>query len=203
MRDEHARARPAPIDEARRPALPPAPRRGERGRLACPVALACLLSAAFGCAPRPSAVVDAFPKGSCAAPWRLEGRVWTGRFEQAADAFGQEAESWVRFGPRRVWLANYAHEERPGERMSVRVLSFESAAAARSAYEHHQPLKTEPLRAGDSACWTEDGILVLWGRLVLDIFANAPHGHARPEQAVYLLAFFERAMSPQLAADPR
>ena len=59
------------------------------------------------------------------------------------------------------------------------------------------------LEAGDEACWTADGILVRWGRLVFDIFGRGPSSIASPKQAAYLLAFFEKQMPADLPDDPR
>ncbi|MEP0848260.1 MAG: hypothetical protein HRF50_15730 [Phycisphaerae bacterium] len=107
---------------------------------------------------------------------------------------GDEAQTWRELAPQRAWLANYTHDQRPGQRLTARMFSFATTDAARTAYEHVRPRAAAELRAGDAGCWTDDGVLVLWGRLVIEIFGNAPQGVARPEQAVYLLAFLEKAM---------
>jgi hypothetical protein len=46
-------------------------------------------------------------------------------------------------------------------------------------------------------------VLVLWGRMVFDIFGRGPANVASPEQAVYLLAFIEKKMPADLPDTPR
>ncbi len=178
-------------------------RRGFVVELAC-VACAALAGAGLGgCNARHVSVADTFPKSSYATPWVLRGEVWSGSLDQAADAVGEEAERWAAFEPERVWLAVYRHDTRAGHELAVRVWAFASREHARQAYEHFRPDDADLLEAGDEACWTADGVLVRWGRLVFDIFGRGPSTSASPEQAVYLLAFFEKRMPAELPDDPR
>jgi len=165
------------------------------------VALATLVLA--GCNARHVTIADTFPKGSYASPWVLQGEVWSGSLEQAADAIGDEAAQWATFGPERVWLAVYQHDTRVAHKLIVRAWAFASAAQARRAFEHFQPKDAKSLQAGNGGCWTDDGILVLWGRMVFDIFGSGPSTLTSPGQAVYLLAFFEKQMPPNLPSAPR
>ena len=154
----------------------------------------CVALAAFtlaGCTARHITIADTFPKGSYASPWVLQGKVWSGSLEQAADGIGDEATQWGTFGPERVWLAVYQHDTRVAHKLVVR------------AWEHFCPDDTRSLQAGDEGCWTDDGILVLWGRMVFDIFGSGPSTLTSPGQAVYLLAFFEKQMPPDLPSAPR
>jgi hypothetical protein len=156
-----------------------------------------------GCQARQVTITDTFPKGSYAAPWVLQGEVWSGLPTAAAASLGAEARAWQAFEPQHVWLAVYQHDTRVDHELAVRVWKFASPAQARRAYTHFRPPDADPLEAGDESCWTDDGILVCWGRLVLDIFGRGPTLLAGPEQAVYLLAFFEKQMPPELPGDPR
>jgi hypothetical protein len=83
------------------------------------------------------------------------------------------------------------------------VFDVGSAQQARRAYEHFKPPLAPSFGGGDEACWTSDGLLLVWGRLVLDIFGGDAQRGAVPEQAVYLLAFLERNMPPGLPENPR
>ncbi len=156
-----------------------------------------------GCTARHITIADTFPKGSYASPWVLQGKVWSGSLEQAADGIGDEATQWGTFEPERVWLAVYQHDTRVAHKLIVRAWAFASAAQARRAFEHFCPDDTRSLQAGDEGCWTDDGILVLWGRMVFDIFGSGPSTLTSPGQAVYLLAFFEKQMPPDLPSAPR
>jgi hypothetical protein len=162
--------------------------------------LACL--SASGCADRRT-LVDAFPTGAAASPWLLDSPVWSGDFESAAGAIGDDAPTWRRFAPQRVWLAVYKHESRPTERITVRVFDLGTCAQAQLAYNEFKPPLVPAFKAGDAACWTSDGLLLRWGRLVLDIFGGDAQRAAVPEQAVYLLAFLEKHMPPGMPENPR
>lgn len=166
------------------------------------VMLACIAIAVTGCTDR-RALIDAFPTGAAASPWLLDGSVWSGDFESAASAIGDDAPGWRRLAPRRVWLAVYKHESRPTQRITIRVFDLGSRAQAQVAYDEFKPPLVPGFSAGDSACWTSDGLLLRWGRLVLDIFGGDAQRGAVPEQAVYLLAFLEKNMPPGVPENPR
>jgi len=134
-----------------------------------------LLTSVFafgGCGQNRHRVVDAFPTARVAAPWILEGEVWTGTFEDAAPALGDDAETWKKFSPTRVWLARYTREGDPARVLTVRCFAFDSPETARAAFEVFRPPLAKPLRAGDVGCWTECGVLFQWQRLVFDIFGD-------------------------------
>ena len=156
-----------------------------------------------GCGATHLSIADTFPKNGRATPWILSGEVWSGPFEQAAAALGRDAEAWGAFAPRQVWLAVYQHETRPANRLTVRAWEFATVAQAREVYEFFHPAGAAILKAGNEACWTVDGILVRWGRMVFDIFGRGPSTLASPEQAVYLLAFIEQSMPAELPENPR
>jgi hypothetical protein len=133
----------------------------------------------------------------------LQDAVWDGSFERAAAGLGEEAEQWRAFDPEHVWLAVYQHDTRPEHKLTVRAFAFSPAEQARRAFEHFRPPDADAFQVGDEGCWTEDGVLVLWGRMVFDIFGNDPSAFASPEQAVYLLAFIEKKMPAGLPDAPR
>jgi|GEM_PF-1101065 len=154
-------------------------RRARSWRCVCLMAARSLATAlltsvfAFGgCAQSRHRVVDAFPTARVAAPWILEGEVWTGTFEDAAPALGDDAETWKKFSPTRVWLARYTREGDPARVLTVRCFAFDSPETARAAFEVFRPPLAKPLRAGDVGCWTECGVLFQWQRLVFDIFGD-------------------------------
>ena len=167
---------------------------------------ACLALAVLtltGCSAKHGTIADTFPKSGSASPWILNGEVWSGTLEQAAAAIGEDAVAWGAFEPRQVWLAIYRHETRPANELTVRAWEFASVARAQEVYKFFSPGDADSLKAGDDACWTQDGILVLWGRMVFDIFGRGPAALASPEQAVYLLAFIEKGMPADLPENPR
>lgn len=156
-----------------------------------------------GCAQKHVVISDTFPRGGYASPWVLDGSVWSGTPAEAADAIGAEYEQWAAFNPARIWLAVYRHDARADNTLTVRAWTFPSSEQARRAYEKVRPENASKLKAGDEACWTQDGVLVRWGRMIFDIFGRGPAGGARPEQAVYLLAFFEKRMPRDLPYNPQ
>jgi hypothetical protein len=156
-----------------------------------------------GCQTERVTITDTFPVGSYASPWVLQGDVWSGSFDHAAAGLGDEANEWAAFEPEQVWLAVYRHDTRTHHKLTARVFAFASPDDARRAFEHFRPADAELLKAGDEGCWTSDGVLVCWGRLVFDIFGNDPASFASPEQALYLLAFIEKKMPPHLPDTPQ
>jgi len=168
-----------------------------------PFSCSCLALGTFGgCGAKRVTIADTFPTGSYASPWVLQDAVWDGSFERAANALGDEAEQWGAFAPERVWLAVYRHDTRAGDKLTVRAFALSSPEQARRAFDHFHPADADELEAGDDGCWTEDGVLVLWGRMVFDIFGNNPAAFGNPEQAVYLLAFIEKKMPAGLPDAP-
>ncbi len=158
------------------------------------------LVAVTGCAPhRPLAEV--FPPGTMAEPWALRDAVWTGTFDQAAPGLGDDAASWQKYAPQRVWLAVYEHQQRPGKTMKIRCFSFESTDAAAQAYAAFQPFLPKPFALGDGGAWTDDGVMFRWGRLVFDVFGSA--GTWNSEEAALLTAYIAKRMPPGLPDNPR
>jgi hypothetical protein len=163
--------------------------------LALPILLA-------GCAPSKGTVAMAFPQASAAAPWVLEGQVWSGSFTDAGAALGPDALEWRPFGPQRVWLAVYRHESEAQRKLTARAFSFETPAAARSAWEAMRPVRAKSFRAGDEGCWTEIGVMFVWGRLVFDIFGQQP---SLPSEvaAASLTGYIQHNLRPGLADAPQ
>lgn len=175
-------------------------------RVLRPGGAACLALATVtlaGCEGKRVTIADTFPQAGYASPWHLENPVWSGSLGEATPGLGEEAERWAAFEPEHVWLANYRHDTHPRHRLTARVWAFLSAADARRAFEHFRPENAGALEAGDEACWMDDGILVLWGCTILDIFSSGTPAAAGAEQAVYLLAFFEKQMPPGLPDAPQ
>lgn len=156
-----------------------------------------------GCNGKRITVADTFPIGSVASPWELRDVVWSGTFEQAASGLGEEARPWSAFEPQHVWLAVYQHDTHADHQLTVRAFAFSSSKQAQRAFEHFRSAGANGLEAGDQGCWTRDGVLVLWGRMVFDIFGSGPSTFASPEQAVYLLAFIEKRMPKDLPGASR
>ena len=154
-----------------------------------------------GCTARHATVADALPVGRIARPWTLDGAVWHGSFDAAAPALGDEAQPWRARQPAEVWLANYTHADTPAARLTVRVFAFETVERARTAFQSCRTPDAPPFEAGDEGCWTPDGVLFRWGRLVFDLFAHQPD--APPEQTVLLVGLIEQRMPPGLPETPR
>lgn len=155
----------------------------------------------IGCAPRRACVADAFPIASVAAPWNLDGDVWSGTFEEAVPGLGADAGLWRDPQPTRVWLAIYRHENDSSRRLVARAFQFETAAAAQTMYDRIRPQSANGFRAGDAGCWTSDGVLFVWGRLVFDVFAPQP-GWQNELQAAMLAQHIQKRMPPGLPDSP-
>ena len=177
-----------------------AERRGVYLRFGC---LCLVIACLAGCQQRRVTIAEAFPLGSFASPWELDGRVWSGTPAEAAEAVGADYAAWSACDPERIWLAVYRHDTRKNDTLTVRAWSFPSVEQASRAYDKFRPMEASKLAAGDAACWTKDGILVLWGRVVFDIFGRGPTGGSNPEQAVYLLACLEKKMPRDLPSNPQ
>ncbi len=158
-----------------------------------------LLLTIAGCAGQRTAVIDAFPIGSQADPWQLAGDVWTGTFDEAAGALGDDAERWQKLAPTRVWLAVYNHTAHPARVVKVRCFAFEHDEAAHAAYYAFAPVLAPNYAAGDEGCWTEIGVLFRWGRLVVDVFGDRDTW-ASQTQASYVAAVLIRQMPPTAPA---
>ncbi|HUU95065.1 MAG TPA: hypothetical protein VM487_04940 [Phycisphaerae bacterium] len=163
--------------------------------------LACLCICS-GCARHAKTMTAVFPAGSQAAPWVLQDAVWDGSFVRAARALGDDAEDWRLFRPTRVWLAVYHHEDDPKRRTTVRAFAFDSRVAARNAYEHFRPTEAKAFNAGDEGCWTEIGVLFVWGRMVFDVFGNDA-SFSSQGQSAYVTALIEKEMPTTLPEAPR
>ena len=152
-----------------------------------------------GCAANRLAIRDSFPPGSMAAPWVLQGEVWTGSFDDAAPALGDDANTWRKLGPTRAWLAVYCHETEPQRCLKVRCLAFPVADDARQAFDEFRPFDAKPFQCGDAGCWTEFGVLFQWGRLVFDIFGGDASWGSQVESS--MLAVFIAKRMPAGAPD--
>lgn len=167
------------------------------------IAIAILLILPLvGCAQQTTTISDGFPLGRVATPWLLDGKVWEGSFERAADGLGEEAANWRPMAPEHVWLAVYRHETSPDEKLVVRAFQFPTAAKAERVYDTLKPAGADPLRGGDEACWLNDGVLVRWGKLVFEIFGNTENEFANTTQAMYLMIFLEKQMPADLPQNP-
>ncbi|MBU0637742.1 MAG: hypothetical protein KKB50_02670 [Planctomycetes bacterium] len=152
-----------------------------------------------GCAQQSLDVARAFPHAGAASPWILQNDVWRGTFAAAASALAEDAAAWQECAPTHVWLAVYEHDAKPGRRLTARAFAFQTAEDARRAFAHFQPLEAQEFAIADGGCWTEVGVLFVWGRLVFDIFGDEATS-ANQWQAAYLAGFIERQM-PRGAPD--
>jgi hypothetical protein len=155
-----------------------------------------------GCVARHASVADAFPVSAVAAPWILEGEIWSGTFAAAAPALGTDADQWRDPQPTHVWLAAYTHEGDRARRLIARAFEFETSAAARMMFDRVRPVGTKNFSAGESGCWTGDGVLFVWGRLVFDIFASQASWQ-NELQAAMLAQFIQKQMPPGLPDAPQ
>ncbi len=165
--------------------------------------LAVALAFATGCAQRRPRLVRVFPHNSAAWPWLLRQNIWEGSIDQAASALGRDAEIWQKLQPDHVWLAVYDHATRDDTQLVVRVFRFPTADDARAAYDAVRPPHAEAFDIGDAGCWTSDGVLFVWGRLVFDVLIRSERGEVDPEQTIAVVSFLEHRMPPGLPADPR
>lgn len=171
-------------------------------RAICVAAILGAIAFGSGCS-QSRLLVEAFPTGRVASPWVLDGAAWSGTFDQAAPGMGADAAAWEKYAPEHVWLAIYRHESRPRQKLIARLLSFSTTAAAHSAYDAIAPLRRKEFKAGDEGCWTGDGVLFRWSRLNIEVFSADPATQPAPEQAVFLVGFLEKRISPELAEKPQ
>jgi hypothetical protein len=155
-----------------------------------------------GCTARNTSIADAFPPGSMATPWVLQGEVWSGSFDDAAPALGDDAATWGQFAPVRVWLAVYCHENAPERCLKVRCLAFATPEDAQQAATAFCTPGAAAFSYGDGGCWTQIGVLFRWGRLVLDIFGGDTSWGSEVQSAM-LAAFFVKLMPAGLPGNPR
>ena len=175
----------------------PAPQR------AAVLLVAATLALASGCAHRRPRLTQVFPRDTAAWPWVLRQNIWEGTIDQAVPALGRDAEIWQKLRPDHVWLAVYDHATREDTQLVVRVFRFATADDARGAYEAVRLPDAEPFRIGDAGCWTSDGLLFRWGRLVFDVLIRSRSGRVDPEQTIAVVSFLEHRMPPGLPQDPR
>lgn len=159
------------------------------------------LALLLGCGQR-STVVEAFPPAAVADPWILQDVVWSGTFEEATAGLGDDAEAWRPHGPQRVWLAIYCHEYRLEECCKVRAFAFANARQAHGAYSEFKPDDAKPFEIGDAGCWTDDGVLFCWGRLVFELFGDDPSWSSQVRSSL-IASFIGKRMPPGVPDDPR
>ncbi|RMF72024.1 MAG: hypothetical protein D6744_17245 [Planctomycetota bacterium] len=165
--------------------------------------LVALMIAAGGCRARTRTLIECLPHDRQASPWVLDGAAWKGSFAAAERALGEDAVFWRPHAPTSVWLARYVHERDPRRRVVLRAFAFASPEDAQAAYDFVRAKDARPFSAGDQACWTADGLLVRWGRMVWELFASEDSHEARPEQVVFLLSYLEQHIDPALPVDPQ
>ena len=154
-----------------------------------------LMAAAAGCT-RPLRTIEAaFPRGIAADPWELVDDVWTGPAVRAASAVG---EDWSRIEPHdpiRAWLAVYRHRRDPKRTMTVRAFAFDTRQTAQRVFEAWRPTDAPSFTIGDGGCFTEIGVMFVWGDTFFDIFANGADWNSQM-QAAYLTGFIEHMLPP-------
>lgn len=156
-----------------------------------------------GCQSAPRTLRDAFPRAGVAAPWRASSDPWCGSLAEAANALGSDADSWRSPPPRQVWLATYTFEQDLERRLIVRTFVYEHPEGAVLAFEKHRPPSSRQFKAGDDGCWTPDGVLFRWGRLVFDVFGVTGNHRVVPEQVIVLVGRLEHQMPPDVPENPR
>lgn len=162
-----------------------------------------LLTLAGGCAQRPATVVDAFPPARVATPWVLAGEVWSGTLAEAGPGLGEDAARWRGLGVEHVWLARYEHEDNPQRILTVRCLALPTPAAARRLFDELRPREDAwPFHGGDAGCWTGIGVLVQWGRLVIDVFGSE-QSWSSEVQAALLAGHLLKRMPAGVPDEPR
>lgn len=176
--------------------------RPNRALISGALCVALLAFGASGCARRGGTLADAFPRAAVAAPWVLDGGVWSGTLDEAGPALGDEQAAWAEFQPTRVWLAVYRHDGRPDRKMTLRVLAFDAPQAARAAYLRFRPPDAPPFAAGDEGCWSGVGVLFYRGRLVVDIFGGSAGWQSEVEAARFA-GYLQKHMAPGLSDAPR
>lgn len=160
------------------------------------------LIAGIGCAGRDMTLVEAFPPAATADPWFLHEPVWTGPFEAAIEALGDDAQTWAGCNPTQVWLAVYCHRDLSERCLKVRAFAFADIADAHRAFEAFRPPDAKRYHVGDEGCWTEIGVLFRWGRVVFDVFGPEASWGSQV-QSSYLAAVLVKRTPPTLVEDPR
>ena len=171
-------------------------------RVWCCAVLLTVSSLSAGCAPKHVTVAATFPKASAAAPWILDGEVWSGPPSEAIAALGSDADDWRPLDPSRVWLAVYRHQSDAQRTLTLRAFAFATPNGARRAYERFKSPSAAEFNAGDEGCWTGIGVLFVWGRLVFDIFGSETSQHSEVQAAI-MAGAIEKRMPEGLPDDPR
>lgn len=162
----------------------------------CPIVWS-LVVLCIGCA-SPARVDDAFPPARAADPWILDEAVWSGTFDEAATALGDDAAALAPLGPRRVWIARYCHDSEP-RALVARGLALADAEAARLAYHAACPTQGREFNRGDEGCWTDVGVAFRRDRLIIEVFGQPP-SWASTVQAAVLATYIDRRLTPQALA---
>lgn len=155
-------------------------------------ALIPLAIGASGCAAKNRTIAEAFPKAAQLSPWILNGAVWEGPADEAAEALGDDWSAIAQQHPGRTWLAVYQHERQPERTVTARLFEFADERRARRAFESWKPLEAEPFREG-VGCWTPIGVMLQRGRLVLEVFGNRPDFSSQT-QAASISGFIEKRL---------
>ena len=156
-----------------------------------------LMAAAVGggCARSARTIEAAFPRGISADPWELVDDVWTGPAVRAASAVGEDWSRIEPHGPIRAWLAVYRHHRNPERTMTVRAFAFDTRQTAQRVFDVWRPADAPNFTIGDGGCFTEIGVMFVWGDTFFDIFANGADWNAQM-QAAYLTGFIENKLPP-------
>lgn len=162
---------------------------------AMPLLLMLIVAGGSGCVKSPRTIEAAFPRGIAADPWALVDDVWTGPALRAASAIGDDWKRIEPHHPGRAWLAVYRHERDPERTVTVRAFQFDSPRTARRVFDAWRPEDAPPFKIGDAGCFTDIGVMFVWGDTFFDIFANKADWNAQM-QAAYLTGFIENKLPP-------
>ncbi len=167
-------------------------------RPGCCLIVAPLAMLFAGCA-SPAHIDEAFPPARVADPWILDGAVWSGTFDDAAAALGDDAAVLAPLGPRRVWIARYRHVSEP-RALVARGLALGDVESARLAYRAACPAQGREFDRGDEGCWTDVGVAFRRERLVIEVFGQPP-SWASTVQAAVLATYIDRRLTPRALTD--
>ena len=158
--------------------------------------LTLIVTGSGGCVKSPRTIEAAFPRGLAADPWALVDDVWTGPAVRAASAVGHDWKRIEPHHPERAWLAVYRHERNPERTVTVRAFEFDSRKTAQRVFENWKPQDAPQFKIGDGGCFTEIGVMFVWGDTFFDVFANNADWNAQM-QAAYLTGFIENKLPPR------